>query len=207
MKKLLTSFAAFTALTAAASAADLPRRAAPPVFVPVPVFTWTGFYAGFNAGYGFDASSNNQPTVIGVNGASTLNSLTVSGASNLGSLAVGGTSTLTGKVTTAAVTTPAHNGANLLAAGYGNVFGAGTYTNDSGNVSVSRTGPGEYLITFSGPLATADFGSTAVALTLFNGPGFVSYTSGGSAGVLRVRTHNTAGTLTDRGFSFVVFQP
>jgi outer membrane immunogenic protein len=72
MKKLLTSFAAFTALTAAASAADLPRRAAPPVFVPVPVFTWTGFYAGFNAGYGFDASSNNQPTVIGVNGASTL---------------------------------------------------------------------------------------------------------------------------------------
>ncbi|MCK2056397.1 porin family protein [Methylobacterium sp. 37f] len=56
MKKLLTSFAAFTALTAAASAADLPRRAAPPVFVPVPVFTWTGFYAGFNAGYGFDAS-------------------------------------------------------------------------------------------------------------------------------------------------------
>jgi outer membrane immunogenic protein len=72
MKKLLTSFAAFTALTAAASAADLPRRAAPPVFVPVPVFTWTGFYAGFNAGYGFDASSNNQATVIGVNGASTL---------------------------------------------------------------------------------------------------------------------------------------
>ena len=36
------------------------------------MFTWTGFYAGFNAGYGFDASSNSQPTVIGVNGASTL---------------------------------------------------------------------------------------------------------------------------------------
>ncbi|TGD94747.1 porin family protein, partial [Methylobacterium nonmethylotrophicum] len=47
MKKLLSAFAAFTALTAAASAADLPRRAAPPpVFTPVPVFTWTGFYAG-----------------------------------------------------------------------------------------------------------------------------------------------------------------
>ena len=57
MKKLLTSLAAFTALTAAASAADLPRRAAPPVFTPVPVFTWTGFYAGFNAGYGFDTSN------------------------------------------------------------------------------------------------------------------------------------------------------
>src|ERR1700712_3381654 len=59
MKKLLASLAAFTALTGAASAADLPRRAAPPpIFTPVPVFTWTGFYAGFNAGYAFDASSN-----------------------------------------------------------------------------------------------------------------------------------------------------
>ena len=60
MKKLLTSLAAFTALTAAASAADLPRRAPPPVFTPVPVFTWTGFYFGFNAGYGFDAGSNSN---------------------------------------------------------------------------------------------------------------------------------------------------
>jgi outer membrane immunogenic protein len=59
MTKLLTSLAAFTALTAAASAADLPRRAAPPpVFTPVPVFTWTGAYFGINAGYAFDASSN-----------------------------------------------------------------------------------------------------------------------------------------------------
>jgi outer membrane immunogenic protein len=66
MKKLVTSLAMFTALTAAASAADLPRRAPPPIFTPVPVFTWTGFYAGFNAGYGFDASSNSAATVIGV---------------------------------------------------------------------------------------------------------------------------------------------
>jgi len=59
MKTLLASLAAFTALTAAASAADLPRRAPPPVFTPVPVFTWTGAYFGINAGYAFDASSNN----------------------------------------------------------------------------------------------------------------------------------------------------
>ena len=72
IKTLILASAATALLAGAASAADLPRRAAPPVFVPVPVFTWTGFYAGFNAGYGFDASSNNQPTVIGVNGASTL---------------------------------------------------------------------------------------------------------------------------------------
>ena len=72
MKRLILASTVLAGLTAVASAADLPRRAAPPVFVPVPVFTWTGFYAGFNAGYGFDASSNSQPTVIGVNGASTL---------------------------------------------------------------------------------------------------------------------------------------
>ena len=65
MKKLLTSLAAFTALTAAASAADLPRRAAPPVFAPVPVFTWTGFYAGFNAGYAFGVQDEPANTIVG----------------------------------------------------------------------------------------------------------------------------------------------
>ncbi|CAA2099844.1 hypothetical protein MBUL_00362 [Methylobacterium bullatum] len=74
MKKLLTSFAAFTALTAAATAADLPRRAAPPVFVPVPVFTWTGAYFGINAGYGFDAGSDSNRYALP--GGSVLNSFT-----------------------------------------------------------------------------------------------------------------------------------
>ncbi|MEH3145558.1 MAG: porin family protein [Methylobacterium frigidaeris] len=74
MKKLLSSLVAFTALTAAASAADLPRRVAPPpVFTPVPVFTWTGFYAGFNAGYGFATDDNrNRSTVVGVGPATGL---------------------------------------------------------------------------------------------------------------------------------------
>ena len=68
MKTLLASLAAFTALTAAASAADLPRRAAPPpIFTPVPVFTWTGAYFGINAGYAFDASSrSNNNSTFGV---------------------------------------------------------------------------------------------------------------------------------------------
>ena len=67
MKTLLASLAAFTALTAAASAADLPRRAAPPpVFTPVPVFTWTGAYFGINAGYAFDASSRSNNSTFGV---------------------------------------------------------------------------------------------------------------------------------------------
>jgi len=58
MKKFLLSSAAFLGLTAAAAAADLPRRAAPPVFAPVPVFTWTGFYVGLNAGYGWGNSTD-----------------------------------------------------------------------------------------------------------------------------------------------------
>jgi hypothetical protein len=42
------------------------------VFQPVPVFTWTGFYAGFNAGYGFGTQDDRAPTVIGVGPASLL---------------------------------------------------------------------------------------------------------------------------------------
>jgi len=51
IKHLLRAAPVAVLLTGAASAADLPRRAVPPVFTAVPVFTWTGFYAGVNAGY------------------------------------------------------------------------------------------------------------------------------------------------------------
>jgi outer membrane immunogenic protein len=63
MKKILLSSVAFLGLTAGAMAADLPSRAAPaPVFAAVPIFTWTGFYVGVNAGYGFNA--NNKDIVV-----------------------------------------------------------------------------------------------------------------------------------------------
>ena len=57
MKKyLLASVAALGIVAAgAASAADLPSRKGPvaaPVYLP-PAFTWTGFYVGANAGYGW----------------------------------------------------------------------------------------------------------------------------------------------------------
>lgn len=58
MKKLLLAGAAMALLTTAASAADLPRRAAPPVFEPIPVFSWTGFYAGLHSAYAFTDNEN-----------------------------------------------------------------------------------------------------------------------------------------------------
>jgi hypothetical protein len=67
---------ALLGLTVAAGAADLPRRTVAPMVAPimtVPVFTWTGFYVGVNAGYGFADSGNNQSTYF-LPGGSILNS-------------------------------------------------------------------------------------------------------------------------------------
>jgi outer membrane immunogenic protein len=65
MKKFLLTTTALAGMTAGAFAADLPRRAAPPVFAPVPpAFTWTGFYVGVNAGYGFGNNENRDNLVF-----------------------------------------------------------------------------------------------------------------------------------------------
>ena len=52
VKSYLLATAGLLALAGAAQAADMPRRVAPPPVYPVapPAFTWTGFYAGVNAG-------------------------------------------------------------------------------------------------------------------------------------------------------------
>ena len=63
-KSLLLTTTATLALASAALAADLPARRAPPApYVVAPVFTWTGFYIGGNAGYAF--SDNNRITTTG----------------------------------------------------------------------------------------------------------------------------------------------
>ena len=61
MKTLRTLTAAGTiALAGSAFAADLPSRRAPaPYIAPPPVFTWTGFYIGLNAGAAFRNNNNN----------------------------------------------------------------------------------------------------------------------------------------------------
>ncbi len=63
MTKVLTAAAFATLMSTTAFAADLPSRRAPPVFAPpppIPVFTWSGAYAGINAGYAFDGNSYNN---------------------------------------------------------------------------------------------------------------------------------------------------
>ena len=57
MKKFVAAALAATLMSGAAYAADLGTRKPTPVLPIIPVFTWTGFYVGVNAGYAFDGTS------------------------------------------------------------------------------------------------------------------------------------------------------
>src|SRR3954468_13808850 len=69
MKKILLSSVALFGLKAGALAADLPRRVVTPApYVPVPVFTWTGFYIGVNAGGAFQNQDRDNFSGFGFDG-------------------------------------------------------------------------------------------------------------------------------------------
>jgi outer membrane immunogenic protein len=54
LRKLLMTTVAASTMIGSAYAADLPSRQPAPAYVPpAPVFTWTGFYIGVNAGGAF----------------------------------------------------------------------------------------------------------------------------------------------------------
>jgi outer membrane immunogenic protein len=58
-KSLFLLSALGAAASASAFAADLPtRKAAPPMYAPAPVYDWSGFYVGVNAGVGWANSGN-----------------------------------------------------------------------------------------------------------------------------------------------------
>jgi outer membrane immunogenic protein len=64
MKKLSLAGVALVAMTVAASAADLPRKAPPAPLPAAPVYDWNGFYIGVMGGWGW--SDQTSVTVAGV---------------------------------------------------------------------------------------------------------------------------------------------
>jgi outer membrane immunogenic protein len=71
LRKIIVTAAALAAMSQVAAAADMPERAPPyksPMYSPEPVSSWTGFYIGVNAGYGWANTS-----VDGFSGSSNLN--------------------------------------------------------------------------------------------------------------------------------------
>jgi len=76
MRKFLLASTILAMSGIAASAADLPTRKGPPIAPAyIPAFTWTGFYAGLNAGVGWANNNSNLPAgAIPVSGFATSNS-------------------------------------------------------------------------------------------------------------------------------------
>jgi hypothetical protein len=96
--------------------------------------------------------------------------------------------------------------ANLVPIAYGNIFtnGAINSVSTTTNVSVLKVSTGVYQVSIAGETYNANDYTTQVTLNNSTSFGFIVISSG--AGVLNVYTANTAGTATDRSFTFVVYK-
>ena len=96
MKRILIAGALALAAAAPAFAADLPPPMAPPrapvAYIPgPPPFSWTGFYVGLNAGYGFGQTKWTTPsgTVGGFSTNGGLAGATIGGNYQIGQFVIG----------------------------------------------------------------------------------------------------------------------
>jgi hypothetical protein len=93
--------------------------------------------------------------------------------------------------------------ANLLPFAYGTVSGSGSISNGTGNFTVFRSGVGSYLIDFVEFISDASYTVQGSVLrtggNLTAGPNLL--------GDIRVTITDLSGTLVDRDFSFVVYNP
>ena len=79
---ILLSSAALAVMTAASVAADLPARApamAPAPMYAAPIFTWSGFYVGLNAGAGFRSGNNGRSDTVFDDPAGSVDPLLIAG--------------------------------------------------------------------------------------------------------------------------------
>jgi len=85
MKNRISVLAISSALLAgSASAADLPSRKEAPIFIPPPIFSWTGPYVGLNIGGGWLDRNNNNNWGWGWNNNNNNNNSGVVGGVQLG---------------------------------------------------------------------------------------------------------------------------
>src|SRR6476619_5680946 len=94
LRKIMMTTVAAAAMVGSAYAADLPRRAPPPAYVPpVPIFTWTGFYIGANVGGAFRANNRGPlEDAVFFGGAAPVGALIVANNNNnSGRFLIGGT--------------------------------------------------------------------------------------------------------------------
>ena len=85
LRSLLLASVGLAAFGGAALAADLPSRAAPPVYVPpAPIFTWTGVYVGAQIGYAWGSANTQLGDSFGNVTAFSVNNSGVIGGAHVG---------------------------------------------------------------------------------------------------------------------------